>query len=73
MINESFIAGFIAGVVATVLTSFVFGLGFAVIRPWIHNPVNFSERICSLVHFMKRRPQIHGICVHTTSKGEVPT
>lgn len=35
MINESFIAGFISGVVATVLALFVFGLGFAVIRPWI--------------------------------------
>ena len=35
MINESFIAGFIAGVVASVLAIFVFGLGFAVIRPWI--------------------------------------
>lgn len=35
MINESFIAGFIAGVVATILAFFIFGLGFAVIRPWI--------------------------------------
>ena len=35
MINESFLAGFIVGVVVTALAFFVFGLGFAVIRPWI--------------------------------------
>ena len=35
MINESFITGFIAGMVATVLVLLVVGLGFLVIRPWI--------------------------------------
>lgn len=35
MINESSLAGFIAGVAATILAFFLFGLGFAVIRPWI--------------------------------------
>lgn len=53
MINECFIVGFIAGVVATVLVFLVFGLGFAVIRPWIR--LKMSGGRGSLLHIMAMR------------------
>ena len=68
MINGTIIAGFVAGVIATVLVFFVFGLGFAVIRPRVQ--LKLSGGRGSLLQIMAMRlrgaPTRMTIEAHTT-------
>ena len=51
--SDDFLTGFVVGIAATLMAMFVFGVGFAIVRPWIQ--LTLTGGRCSLMQIIGMR------------------